>query len=74
VLPIARAAPMQLSELAPVLDSAGLILVQTEAERLAAVQSAIRAEPKPPRVRRERPALPPLDDGPLMQVETRQPR
>ena len=55
------------------LDGAGLILVQTEAERLAAVQAAIRAEPVAPRIARERPALPPIDDSPLIQVETRQP-
>jgi ribonuclease E len=62
---------MQIDELMPVLDHAGLILVQTEDERFAAVQAAIRAEPAAPRVPRERPALPPLEDGPLMQVETR---
>lgn len=70
-LPLVRFAPMQLSELAPVLDRAGLILVQTEAQRLAAVQAAIRAEVRPARVPRERPVLPPLDEGPLVQVETR---
>jgi ribonuclease E len=70
-LPRVEAAPMQIDELMPVLDHAGLILVQTEDERFAAVQAAIRAEPAAPRVPRERPALPPLEDGPLMQVETR---
>ncbi len=70
-LPVARYAPMQLEQLMPVLDGAGLILVQTEAQRLAAVQAAIRAEPKAPRVPRERPLLPPLEEGPLVQVETR---
>ena len=62
---------MQLGDLMPILNNAGLILVQTEAQRLAAVQAAIRAEPKAPRVPRERPLLPPLDEGPLVQVETR---
>lgn len=70
-LPPAKTTPMQLSDLLPALEQAGLILVQTQAQRLAAVQAAIYAEPKPVRVPRERPVLPALDEGPLVQVETR---
>jgi len=69
--PQAKVMPMQLSDLLPALEQAGLILVQTQAQRLAAVQAAIHAEPKPVRVPRERPILPALDEGPLVQVETR---
>jgi ribonuclease E len=71
VLPAAQPAPMPVDELRPILEHAGLALVQTEPARLADVQARIAAEPKPPRVPRERPVLPPLDSGPLIQVETR---
>ena len=40
-------------------------------ERVAAVQAAIAAEPKPVHVPRERPPLVELDEGPLVLVETR---
>jgi ribonuclease E len=62
---------MPVDELRPILEQAGLALVQTEPTRLADVQARIAAEPRAPRVPRERPALPPLDTGPLVQVETR---
>ncbi|GAB4463872.1 MAG: hypothetical protein OHK0044_00310 [Burkholderiaceae bacterium] len=71
VLPKAAPAPLPIDELLPVLDRAGLILVQTEPLKLAETQARLAAEPKPVRVPRERPALPPLDTGPLIQVETR---
>jgi ribonuclease E len=70
-LPPAGPAPMPIDELLPVLDSAGLILVQTEDAKLAEVHARTAAEPELPRVPRERSVLPPLDDGPLIQVETR---
>jgi ribonuclease E len=72
-LPAVHAAPMQVDTLLPILDGAGLILVQTEAGKHAQVQARIAAEPAPPRVARERPPLPPLDTRPLVQVETRKP-
>jgi len=70
-LPKAVAAPLPIDELMPVLDRAGLILVQTEPLKLAQTQARLAAEPQPLRVPRERPVLPPLDIGPLIQVETR---
>ncbi|MEW5881246.1 MAG: hypothetical protein AB1761_12470, partial [Pseudomonadota bacterium] len=70
-LPKAAPAPLPIDELLPVLDRAGLILVQTEPLKLAETQARLAAEPRPPRVPRERPVLPPLDVGPLIQVETR---
>ncbi len=70
-MPTAAPAPMPVDELRPILDQAGLDLVQTEPVRLADVQARIAAEPKPTRVPRERPVQPPLDSGPLVQVETR---
>ena len=42
------------------LESAGMTLAQTNAEKLAQVQARIAAEPPAPRVPRERPELPPL--------------
>ncbi len=71
VLPKAVPAPLPIDELLPVLDRAGLILVQTEPLKLAETQARLAAEPRPVRVPRERPVLPPLDVGPLIQVETR---
>lgn len=69
--PVALPAPMPLSTLLPMLDSAGLILVQTDAGKHAEVAARIAAEPQPVRVPRERPVLAPIDSAPLVQVETR---
>jgi ribonuclease E len=56
-----------------VLERAGLTLVQTEPARLAEVLARFAGEARPVRVPRERPVLPPLDTGPLVQVETQRP-
>jgi len=69
-IPRVESVPMAIEALMPVLDQAGLILVQTSPEKQAEVLTRIAAEPKPARAPRERPALPPLDVGPLVQVET----
>ena len=53
-------------------QAAGLQWVQSDADKVAAVQAAIAAEPAPVRIPRERPAAVVLDDGPLILVETRQ--
>ena len=66
-------APMPVEELRPVLEQAGLTLVQTEPAKLADVLARVAIETKPVRVPRERPVPPPLDTGPLVQVETRPP-
>jgi ribonuclease E len=63
-------APMMMDELQGMLASAGLQLVQTATAKHAEAQARMAAEPAPVRVRRDRPRLPPLDDGPLIQVET----
>jgi ribonuclease E len=73
VRPTVVPAPMPVEALRPVLEQAGLTLVQTEPQKLADVLARFAAEAKPPRVPRERPVLPPLDTGPLVQVETRPP-
>jgi ribonuclease E len=64
-------APLPLEQLLPLLESAGMTLAQTNADKLAQVQARIAAEPRPQRVPRSRPELPPLDTGPLVQVATR---
>ena len=69
-LPVVQQAPLPIEELQPVLQSAGLMLVQTAPERHAETLAKMAAEPQPPRARRERPQLPPMDDAPLVQVET----
>jgi ribonuclease E len=45
--------------------------VNSDADKVAAVQAAIAAEPQPIRVPRERPPAVVLDEGPLVLVETR---
>jgi ribonuclease E len=45
--------------------------VNSDADRVAAVQAAIAAEPKPVHVPRERPPVVVMDEGPLVLVETR---
>ena len=51
--------------------ASGLQWINSDAEKIAAVQAAIAAEPKPVRVPRERPAPVVHDEGPLILVETR---
>jgi len=57
--------------LAQVASNSGLQWVNSDADKIAAVQAAIAAEPKPVHVPRERPAPVVLDDRPLVLVETR---
>ncbi len=60
-----------LSDLEAIAQQSGLQWVNSDAERVAAVQAAIAAEPKPVHSPRERPAPVVLDEGPLVLVETR---
>lgn len=69
-LPVVHQAPLPVEELQPVLQSAGLVLVQTAPERHAETLAKMAAEPQAPRIPRERPQLPPMDDAALVQVET----
>ena len=54
-----------------VAQGSGLQWVNSDADKIAAVQAAIAAEPKPVHVPRERPAPVVVDAGPLVLVETR---
>ena len=65
------AAPMNLAELTPALDAAGIQLAQTDPAKLAAVQARIASEEKSRRVGRERPQRAAVEDVPLVQVQTR---
>jgi ribonuclease E len=65
-------APMPVAELLPIVESSGLKLAQTDPEKLAAAQArAAEMQPPPARIGRERPVLPPIEEVPLQQVETR---
>ena len=59
------------ADLVQVAQGSGLQWVNSDAERVAQVQAAIAAEPKPAHVPRERPAAVVLDNGPLILVETK---
>jgi ribonuclease E len=58
-------------ELEGLAQASSLQWVQSNPTRVAEVQAAIAAEPKPVHVPRERPPLVVLDEGPLILVETR---
>ena len=77
VAPVANDMPsvgtftLPVDELQQVAASTGLQWVNSDTDKIAAVQAAIAAEPKPIRVPRERPAAVVIDEGPLVLVETR---
>ncbi|RMX07759.1 Rne/Rng family ribonuclease [Corticibacter populi] len=62
---------LDVATLAAVAEQAGLQWVHSDADKVAAVQAAIAATPKPVHVPRERPAPIVIDEQPLVLVETR---
>ncbi|MEP6789843.1 MAG: Rne/Rng family ribonuclease, partial [Ramlibacter sp.] len=70
-LPKVSAFDLPVSELVEVAQGSGLQWVSSDAEKIAAVQAAIAAEPKPVRVPRERPPVAVVEGEPLVLVETR---
>ncbi len=62
---------LPLDQLAQVAESSGLQWVNSDAEKIAAVQAAMAAEPKPAHVPRERPPVIVVSEGPLVLVETK---
>lgn len=70
-LPRVQAYELPLSALNEVAQSSGLQWVNSDADKVAAVQAAIAAEPKPVHVPRERPPAVVMDSGPLVLVETK---
>jgi ribonuclease E len=70
-LPVAAIYTLQIDSLQQVAQGSGLVWVNSDADKVAAVQAAIAAEPQPVRVPRERPPAVVLNEGPLVLVETR---
>ena len=70
-MPRVQAFTLVLSDLEAIAQQSGLQWVNSDADRVAAVQAAIAAEPKPVHIPRARPAPVVLDEGPLVLVETR---
>ena len=62
---------LPLQSLHDIASASGLQWVNSDADKIAAVQAAIAAEPKPVHVPRERPPVVVIDEGPLVLVETR---
>jgi ribonuclease E len=62
---------LPMGQLQQVASGSGLEWVNSNPERIAQVQTAIAAEPKPVHVPRERPAPIVIDEGPLVLVETK---
>ena len=62
---------LPLSQLHQIAEGAGLQWVNSDAEKIAAAQAAIAAQPKPVHVPRERKPVVVVDEGPLVLVETR---
>jgi ribonuclease E len=74
--PAPVAAPVQAvvlptDTLQAVAEAAGLQWVNSDADKVRAVQAAMASEPKPVHVPRERKPAIVVDDGPLVLVETR---
>ena len=70
-MPRVQAFTLPLAEMQAVAQSSGLEWINSDPARIAAVQAAIAAEPKPVHIPRERPPLVVMDEGPLVLVETR---
>ena len=70
-MPRVQAFALPVDALQQVAASSGLQWVNSDADKIAAVQAAIAAEPLPVRVPRERPPVVVADEGPLVLVETR---
>jgi len=72
VAPVAPVAAVTLKEetLKPMLDTAGLVWVNTDADKLRAARDVAAQAEAPKRIVRERKRLPPQDAAPMQQVET----
>ena len=70
-MPAIASYALPLPELHNVAQSSGLEWVNSNPERIAQVQAAIAAEPRPIHVPRERPPAVVMDEGPLILVETK---
>ncbi|WP_206952935.1 Rne/Rng family ribonuclease [Trinickia acidisoli] len=68
--PSPRANGLSAADLQPMLESAGLVWVSTDAGKLRAAQEAAAQAPAAVRAPRERKPLPPVDHTPMQQIET----
>jgi ribonuclease E len=62
---------LPVDDLKNVAEGSGLQWVLSDAEKIAAAQAAMAAEPKPVHVPRERPPVAESNEGPLVLVETK---
>ncbi|PUE45829.1 ribonuclease E/G [Limnohabitans sp. 2KL-1] len=70
-LPVVTSYALPIDSLQQIAQTSGLVWVNSDQAKVAAVQAAIAAEPQPVRVPRERPAAVVVSEGPLVLVETR---
>ncbi len=70
-LPKVSAFALPVPDLEKIAQDSGLQWVNSDANKIAQVQAAIAAEPKPVHVPRERPPVIQVQEGPLVLVETR---
>ena len=70
-LPQVQRFELPVSELAQVAQGSGLQWVNSDVTKIAAVQAAIEAEPRPIHMPRERVAPVTVQEGPLVLVETK---
>ena len=70
-LPTVASYTLPLDSLQQVAQNSGLVWVNSDSDKVTAVQAAIAAEPTAIRVPRERPPAVVLNEGPLVLVETR---
>jgi ribonuclease E len=73
VSPAAKASPLPMETLNSVLNDAGMTWVHTDAQKLKAAQEEAARTVTPPRAPRERKPLPPIQQGPMILVETGRP-
>jgi ribonuclease E len=71
IMPKVVSYDLPLAQLHDVAQSSGLQWVNSNPERVAQIQAAIAAEPRPLHTPRERAAPVVLDEGPLILVETK---
>lgn len=62
---------LPLAQLQGIAEAVGLQWINSDAEKIAAAQATIAAQPKPVHVPRERKPVVVVDEGPLVLVETR---
>ncbi len=70
-LPKIASFALPIDDMNQVAQASGLQWVNSDASKIAAVQAAIAAEPKPVRVPRERPPVVQAEASPLVLVETK---